>query len=89
MCKRFILKTLDIGHRNLDTDLRNCGEAGTFTAEDKHGKRTTANKTSQVAKALVKRHIESFSRIESRYTRRDGCTLYLDQSLSISKLYTL
>ena len=37
----------------------------------------------------MKRHIESFTRIESRYTRRDTRRLYLDQALSISKTYAL
>ena len=37
----------------------------------------------------MKRHIESFPRIESHFTRRDTRKLYLDQLLSISGLYAL
>lgn len=89
VCKKFFLATLDIGHGPLDTALRHMSDSGTFCSEDKRGKHSPANKTDNDAIAVVRRHIESFPTIESHYTRKDTRRRYLDQSLSISKMYRL
>ena len=89
VCKRFFLKTIDISHGPLITALKGGGEAGPFVGEDQRGKHTPANKASDIAIHRVKTHIESFPQIESHYTRSDTRRCYLDQKLSINKMYSL
>ena len=89
VCKKFFLKTLDIGHGPLDSAIESQGDAGTFVGEDKRGKHTPVNEISDKHIARVKQHIESFPKIESHYTRSDTRRLYLNQRLSISKMYRL
>ena len=89
MCKKFFLKTLDIGHGPLDTALRHKSANGTFSGEDMRGKHPPSNKTKSEDIDAVRKHIESFPTIESHYTRKDTRRRYLDQCLSISKMYRL
>ena len=89
VCKKFFLKTLNIGHGPLDSAIESQGHTGTFVGEDKRGKHTPVNKISNEHIARVKRHIESFPKNESHYTRSDTRRLHLNQRLSISKMYRL
>ena len=89
VCKRFFLKTIDISHGPLITALKGRGEAGPFMGEDRRGRHTPANKASGGVIQRVKTHIESFPQIESHYTRSGSRRCYLDQKLSINKMYRL
>ena len=89
VCKRFFLKTIDISHGPLITALKGRGEAGPFVGEDRRGRHTPANKASDGVIQRVKTHIESFPQIESHYTRSGSRRCYLDQKLSINKMYRL
>ncbi|ESO91835.1 hypothetical protein LOTGIDRAFT_163196 [Lottia gigantea] len=89
VCKRFFLATLCVSSGPVYTALAEKGEAGTFVGEDKRGPHTPSNKTSEERLDLVRKHIESFPKIESHYTRSDTHRQYLNQDLSISKMYQL
>jgi hypothetical protein len=89
VCKKFFLKTLAINQGNVESTIKDAGDGGTFTGEDKRGKKEPANKTKPERVEFVKKHIESFPVIESHYTRKDTHRLYLNQSLSIRKMHQL
>ena len=87
VCKRFFQGTLDVGHGFIDTTMKN-SENGTFTGEDKRGKHTPSNKTTEDSRARVKRHIESFPAVESHYCRQRCKKKFLDSTLNINKMYS-
>lgn len=62
---------------------------GSFTDNDKRGRKAPGNKTSESVVALVKTHIESFPVMESHYVRKSSKKLYLNSDLSIWKMYNL
>lgn len=64
-------------------------EDGLFANQDKRGCLPSINKTSNENINAIKLHIESFPKIESHYTRKSTKRLYLDEKLSISKMYEL
>ena len=57
--------------------------------EDKRGKHTPSKETPEEDLHHVRGHIESFPITESHYTRKDTKRKYLDQKLSIAKMYAL
>ncbi|ESO90767.1 hypothetical protein LOTGIDRAFT_163649 [Lottia gigantea] len=89
VCKKFFLATLCVSSGPVYTALAEKGEASTFVGEDKRGHHTSSNKTSEERLDLVRKHIESFPKIESHYTRSDTHRQYLNQDMSISKMYHL
>ena len=89
VCKKFFLNTLAISHGCIRTALEHIGDGGTFTGEDMRGKNVPANKISEEQAETVKKHITSFPKIESHYTRKDTHRHYLNQSLSIRKMHQL
>jgi len=89
VCKQFFMSTLGIGHSPISEAVRGCGETGHFIGEDKRGKHAAVNKTKDSDLQLVRKHIESFPKMPSHYTRRDSKKEYLDQGLNINKMYNL
>ena len=81
--------TLDISEVPMNSALKERSENNSFVGEDKRGKRTPSNKTPEEDLHHVRRHIESFPITESHYTRKDTKRKYLDQKLSIAKMYAL
>ena len=69
--------------------MKNTAETGHFDGEDKPGKHTSVTKTKDSDLQLVKKHIESFPRMPSHYTRRDSKKEYLNQGLNVNKMYSL
>lgn len=74
--QNFFLKTLNIGHGLIHSAVAKLGEAGTFTGKDMRGKHTPITKTTEEAPEIVRRHIESFPKIESHYTHSNTQRLY-------------
>ena len=89
VCKQFFMATLAIGHSPISEAVRGCSETGHYDGEDRRGKHVPNNKTTDVDVALVRKHIESFPKMPSHYTRRDSKKEYLDQGLNITKMYSL
>ena len=86
VCKKFFLKTLDIGQGYVDHALKN-SKNGAFVGEDGRGKHTPANKVSEQDKTRVKNHIESFPAVESHYCRQRSRRRFLDSNLTVNKMY--
>lgn len=89
VCQRFFMKTLNINNGPIITAFKNRNSRGVFEGKDKRGKKSSANKTPEIDSARVRAHIESFPTMESHYTRKFSKKLYLDPTLSISKMYEL
>lgn len=60
-----------------------------ISKEMTNGKHRPANKTQETDLVLVRKHIESFPKTPSHYTRRDSRREYLDSTLTIQKMYHL
>ena len=86
VCKKFFLKTLDVGERYVDHALKNKTE-GVFGSSDRRGKHVPHNKTSEKSINFVKQHIESFPTVDAHYTRKDTRRKFLGQDLNIKKMY--
>ena len=89
VCKQFFLRTLDTSEAPVNSVLKERSENNSFVGEDKRGKHTPSNQTPEKDLHHVRRHIESFPIIESHYTRKDSKIKYLDEKLSIAKMYAL
>ncbi|KAF2880513.1 hypothetical protein ILUMI_25666 [Ignelater luminosus] len=60
-----------------------------FKGTDKRGRKPPSNKTKEEVAAKVRAHIDSFSSVESHYTHKSTQKKYLDNTLSITKMYDL
>jgi hypothetical protein len=60
---------------------------GTFEGTDKRGKHTPANKTSDETLDSIRQHIMSFPIMDNHYKRKDTNRKFLQQDLSITKMY--
>lgn len=89
VCAKFFEKTLCISNGPIITAIKGCNAFGVYDRTDKRGCKPPGNKTSEYGIAMVKRHIESFPVMESHYSRKSTKKLYLDSTLSISKMFDL
>jgi hypothetical protein len=79
VCGKFFEKTLNISNGPIVTAFKNKSTVGSFNSKDSRGKSSPENKTPE----------ESFPCMESHYVGKTTKRLYLDSSLSISKMYDL
>ena len=82
------MKTLDIGDKLIRYTLAK-KQHGTSGGLDQRGKHTPHNKTTTENISYIKRHIESFPVVESHYQRKCTKRMFLEQGLSISKMFEL
>lgn len=88
VCRDFFLKTLDIGRKTVDYSLQRKTH-GTYGRKDMRGTSSSANKLDQSLVDSVKRHIESFPKMESHYARKQSTKEYLSLELNIKKMWQL
>jgi hypothetical protein len=88
VCKKFFIQTLDISDKMIRCTLSRKTH-GTFEGTDKRGKHTPANKTSDETLDSIRQHIKSFPIMDSHYKRKDTNRKFLQQDLSITKMYDL
>ena len=88
VCKKFFLATLSIGKKVVDYALKK-KVSGVYVGTDMRGKKPSGNKFPSHVIDFVHKHIESFPRTASHYTRKDSQREYLDQNLNIRKMYKL
>lgn len=62
---------------------------GSFVQSDQRGRHTPFNKTSDELLEGVRRHINSFPRVESHYCRKSSTRQFLGADLNIQKMYRL
>jgi hypothetical protein len=87
VCKKFFLRTLDISDYmviyNVESKISNGGVGA------KQMKRPAHNKTAASEEDFIKKHINSFPRIESHYCRANTKQEYLEAGLTIREMYRL
>ncbi|XP_070183840.1 uncharacterized protein [Littorina saxatilis] len=88
VCKKMFLDTLDISDTVVATSLKNINSLGTCDAE-KRGKQSQRGNSKDSEKDEIRKHINSFARVESHYARKDSTREYLESSLSLLKMYEL
>lgn len=88
VCKKLFIQTLDISDEMIRCTLSRKTH-GTFEGTDKRGKHTPANKTSDETLDSIRQHIMSFPIMDSHYKRKDTNRKFLQQDLSITKMYDL
>lgn len=88
VCRGCLLKTLDESDNFIKTVAlkKRSSTAGTET-DDKRGKKTPKNKTSDEKRLQIKNHILSFPSYESHYTRKSTSKKYLPSHLTIQQMY--
>lgn len=69
VCRDFFMRTLDIGRKTIDytTSKR---RHGAYEGTDMRGKTASVNKLSNEASDFVHKHIQSFPKMESHYSRK-------------------
>lgn len=89
VCSTFFMATLSISNGPINRALKNVDEFGEFIGTDDRGKKEPANKSNPEDLKFLRDHIESFPTMESHYCRKSSKRMYLDQKLSIAKMYQL
>lgn len=87
VCKKFFLNTLAIS----ETVVRNAVKKSTqgFVQADRRGRHPPPNKTADIVKETVRKHIGKIPKYESHYSRNRTERHYLGSHLNIDKLYSL
>ena len=86
ICKTFYLTTLDISQRRVQYFYEKSNQSSPLLdVRGKHSRSTVSSETYD----LVKRHIESFPRVESHYCRASSSKEYLEKGLSLTKMYKM
>ena len=90
VCKSIFLRTLNISNGRVDRALKAKVKANGSPVMDEHGHHEPANKTKEEDLEFVKKHIESFPKYRSHYSRQDNPNRqYLSSKLCVSKMYEL
>lgn len=88
VCKDFFMKTLDIGPKMIEIALKK-KSGGTAAMGDKRGRHVPANKTKDDMLHRIRKHIESFPKMNSHYARKDTSREFLSADLNVRKMYNL
>ena len=88
VCRNFFMKTLDINRKTINYTLKK-KKHGAFVATDMRGKDPSVNKLDSCTVEIVKKHIESFPKMESHYTRKSSKKQYLAHDLNIKQMWKL
>ncbi|RVE40000.1 hypothetical protein evm_015350 [Chilo suppressalis] len=87
VCKVMFLDTLDINEQWVKTALLKQG-MGSALESDNRGKNCGRRTLNSDLVANVKEHIQLFPKVPSHYCRKDSNRDYLDENLSLPKMYT-
>ena len=89
VCKTMFLNTLDISEQMVRTALKKIRD-GQINPTDLRGKSKPGTKAikKEITDSAVE-HINLFPRVESHYTRNDSQREYLEETLSMSKMYKM
>lgn len=88
VCKQLFLRTLDVSDKMVRCTLSR-EVHGSFQGTERRGKHTPAKKTSDAKLQIVRQHIESFPVMDTHCKRKDTSREFLEQDLSITKMYDL
>lgn len=90
VCKQMFLNTLSCGPKMIRTAVSKSSETVNFALVDNRG-RHNHHKTSidpEMIKSICD-HVNSFEPVDSHYCRKDSTKLYLDGSLSFTRMFNL
>lgn len=88
VCKTFFKNTLDINNRTIFTTTKLKDEHG-FLKIDQRGKHGKQKRVKEDIIDGIRKHINSFPRVSSHYSRARTQKQYLDGSLNIATMYRL
>ncbi|KAL7299120.1 hypothetical protein TKK_0008201 [Trichogramma kaykai] len=90
VCRTMFIKTFGISLKMLATIGKKKKDGSTSITSDQRGRHhNKPNKIPEESIADVRRHIESFPTMPSHYCRKDSERIYVDQTLSIARMYDL
>lgn len=89
VCKPFYLSTLDISQKTVYGAHKRKDPLTGTASSDKRSRHNNHRRISDAQRELVRKHIDSFPRVDSHYCRSTSRRQYLDSLLSISKMYEL
>lgn len=87
VCKKFFLKTLQIGEYVVYTAMEKVLKADEGLQDNRGRHNNRPNKMNTSTEATIKTHIELFPKVQSHYTRATSNREYLSENLNISKMY--
>lgn len=89
VCKVMFLNTLSISETFVTTALKKVREGGSLESDMRGKHNTRPNKVDVDVKQSVRGHIKMFPLVPSHYIRKDSNKMYLEEGLSIQKMYRL
>lgn len=90
VCKLLILRKYAISNGWLDRALKAQVKESGLAHMDERGKHAPGNKTEEAVVEQVKRHVDSFPKYRSHYSRHDNPNCqYLSPELSVAKMYSM
>lgn len=88
VCKKFFLETILVSQKTIYNVHNNKDKVTQVPKSDERGKKTK-DRIPKTDKDLVRKHIESFAKVESHYCRAKTTKEYLSPDLNISRMYDL
>lgn len=89
VCQTMFLNTVNISKQTVHTAFKKL-QYGDPIVMDKRGmSKTRPRAIDEAVTASVMEHINMFPRVDSHYIRKDSCREYLEEKLSLSKMYSL
>ena len=90
VCKTMFLSTISIGGTVVDTALKKKNKESGIVMDDQRGKHMNRhNKLPCAVRKNIRKHLNSFPRVESHYLREQTHREYLEEGLTIAKMYNL
>jgi len=88
VCKTYFLDTLDVSNKTIDTTIGK--KASGVVESDQRGRHVTRpNRIKQEVRDDIRQHIASFPKVPSHYLRKDSTREYLEDGMTLAKMYKL
>lgn len=89
ICKNMFLKTLGISQTWVNTALTKRKETGVLQSDQRGKHKVRPHRLTPDIAESVRKHIKLFPLVPSHYIRKDSKRMYLEEGLSIQKMYKL
>ncbi|KAF2899616.1 hypothetical protein ILUMI_06557 [Ignelater luminosus] len=87
VCKKFFMNTLVIGDKFIRTIWAKAKNNHAMIEKDKRGNYKRIESVSSDINDIIRKHINSFTRIDSHYLRAQTTREFLDESLTVAHMY--
>ncbi|XP_046684392.1 uncharacterized protein LOC124370146 [Homalodisca vitripennis] len=88
VCKQFFLQTILVSQKTIYNVHNNKDKSSEVPKSDERGKKTK-DRTQKADKDILRKHIESFAKVESHYCRAKTAKEYLSPDLNISRMFDM